>query len=87
MKKDMGTSIKKKAEDNKLMKRVKSMKKDNPVKKDSPIKQVKGTGGSIRTKLLLGFLVPCILIIISGTLSYQLAEHAVLQADRIVFLI
>ncbi len=40
----------------------------------------KGTGGSIRTKLLLGFLVPCILIIISGILSYQLAEHAVIQS-------
>lgn len=55
-------------------------KKDKPAEKDKQIKKRKGTGGSIRTKLLLGFLVPCILIIISGTLSYQLAEHAVIQS-------
>lgn len=87
MKKKLGTSITRKAKDksktnieNKLMKRMKSMIKDNPVKKGDSGKKGKGTGGSIRTKLLLGFLVPCILIIISGTLSYQLAEHAVIQS-------
>lgn len=57
-----------------------SVKKDKSDLRNKQAKKSKGTGGSIRTKLLLGFLVPCILIIISGTLSYQLAEHAVIQS-------
>lgn len=69
MKKKLGMSIKSKL-----------VKKNETVKKDKPEKKNKGAGGSIRTKLLLGFLVPCILIIISGTLSYQLAEYAVIQS-------
>ena len=68
MKKKLGMSIKSKL-----------VKKNETAKKDKPEKKNKGAGGSIRTKLLLGFLVPCILIIISGTLSYQLAEYAVIQ--------
>lgn len=73
MKKKLGESV-----TNKVQKQ--DVKKDKPAEKDTQIKKRKGTGGSIRTKLLLGFLVPCILIIISGTLSYQLAEHAVIQS-------
>lgn len=52
----------------------------NKAQNSKKAEKKKGTGGSIRTKLLLGFLVPCVLIIISGTLSYQLAEHAVIQS-------
>ncbi len=55
-------------------------KKEKALTADKQVKKSKGTGGSIRTKLLVGFLVPCILIIISGILSYQLAEHAVIQS-------
>lgn len=73
MKKKLGVSAKNKAQNQ-------SSKKDKPTAENKKAKKKKGTGGSIRTKLLLGFLVPCILIIISGTLSYQLAEHAVIQS-------
>lgn len=73
MKKKFGVSAKNKAQNQ-------SSKKDKSTAENKKAKKKKGTGGSIRTKLLLGFLVPCILIIISGTLSYQLAEHAVIQS-------
>ena len=36
--------------------------------------------GSIRTKLLSGFLIPCVFIIVSGTMAYQLAQNAVIQS-------
>lgn len=81
MKKKLGINIR-----SKLEKGSAAEGKDNDakmrkqLKKDKPERKSKGAGGSIRTKLLLGFLVPCILIIISGTLSYQLAEHAVIQS-------
>lgn len=81
MKKKLGISFKKKETDKgKAKSEIKLAKSDKKVKKDKTPKKTKGAGGSIRTKLLLGFLVPCILIIISGTLSYQLAEHAVIQS-------
>lgn len=73
MKKKFGESVTNKAQ-------KQEVKKDGPAKKEKQLKNRKGTGGSIRTKLLLGFLVPCVLIIVSGTLSYQLAEHAVIQS-------
>lgn len=73
MKKKLGESVTNKAQNQEV-------KKDSPAKKGKQLKKRKGTGGSIRTKLLIGFLVPCFLIIVSGTLSYQLAEHAVIQS-------
>ena len=36
--------------------------------------------GSIRTKLMLGFLIPCVFIVVSGTLAYQMAQKAVIQS-------
>lgn len=36
-------------------------------------------GGSIRIKLSVGFLLPCMLLIVLGTLSYQLAQKAIIS--------
>ncbi len=36
--------------------------------------------GSIRTKLIAGFVVPCILLIVLGLLSYRMAENAIISS-------
>ena len=55
--------------------------KEKKVKKVKESKtEKKRTGGSIRTKLILGFVIPCILIVVSGILSYRNAESAVIQS-------
>lgn len=36
--------------------------------------------GSIRTKLIAGFVIPCILLIILGLMSYRMAENAIISS-------
>ncbi|MCR4650710.1 MAG: methyl-accepting chemotaxis protein [Lachnospiraceae bacterium] len=39
--------------------------------------------GSIKFKLLMGFLIPCVLIIVSGILSYNMARKAVIDRYKV----
>lgn len=57
------------------------MKKNGAKPKEVKRKQKKTRGkGSIRTKLILGFIIPCLLMIALGLISYSQAQEAIISS-------